>query len=148
MEVKGSFEVAAPIERVWDSFWVAEILPAWIPGCKRAAWEGSERITGELQQSVAQLKADFTFDLRVVELSAPRTIRLRGTGEGVTINSGVELEMAVELSAIDDATTRIEYATDARISGRLAKVGEFVLKLKAKEVQKLLARNVKTALEG
>ena len=148
MKVEGEFEVAATLERVWDSIWDEGTLVHWIPGCKSARWEGAERVTGELSQSVAQLKADFTFDLRVVEQSPPHSIRLRGSGQGVAINSGVELEMALHLSAVDDGATRVVYRTEAAISGRLAKVGEFVLKLKAKEVQKLLARNVKAALEG
>ena len=96
---------------------------------------------------MAQLKADFNYELRVVEQERPRKIRLQGGGEGVAINSGVELEMELELTSTGADTTRVDYVTDARISGRLAKVGEFVLKIKAKEVQKELARNVQAALE-
>ena len=147
MRIAGEFQIEAPIERVWQSFWNEETMRCWIPGCKTARWESSERIVGELQQSVAQLKAVFAFDLKVVENSPPHRIRLRGTGEGVAINSGVVLEMEVKLSEVDAAATHVAYVSQVEISGRLAKAGEVVLKIKAKEVQRLLAQNVKAVLE-
>lgn len=98
--------------------------------------------------TVAQLRAASTFDLTVAGQSPRHSIRLRGTGQGTAINSGGVLEMELELSALENGATRVSYACDADIFGRPAKVGEFVLKLKAREVQKQLQRNVRGALEG
>ena len=148
MEIKGAFEIAAPIQRVWDSFWDGRTMRAWIPGCQAARWESDERLLATVEQSVAQLKAEFSFDLQVVEQDPPRRIRLQGRGEGVSSTSGVTVEMSLELSGQHARTTRVSYVTQAEIFGRLAKIGAFVIKIKAKEVQKQLARQVKDALEA
>ncbi len=84
----------------------------------------------------------------MVESSPPHRIRLQGTGEGITIGSGVVLDMEMELTPLDEGATRAAYVSDAEISGRLAMVGEAVLKIKAREVQRVLEREVRAALEG
>ncbi len=44
--------------------------------------------------------------------------------------------------------TPVTYARESAITGALAKVGNFLLRLKTKELQKPLAADVKRALEG
>lgn len=148
MEISGEFEIRASAERVWSSFWDESLMPAWIPGCKSVRWEGHQRVIGEVEQSVAQLKATFRFDLEVIEKQEPVRLHLAGTGQGKTISSDVQLDMTVELAPLDAAATRIKYVMNAEIGGALANVGNFVLKLKAKDLQKHMIKDVRSRLEG
>lgn len=148
MEIKGEFEVKAPVQRVWDSFWDASLMPAWLPGCKHVQWDGRQHVHGEAEQSVAQLKATFAFDLAVVDEQEPDRLHLAGKGTGQTIASDVALDMVVELAPLAASATRIRYVMNAEISGMLANVGNFVLKLKAKELQRRLAEDVRASLES
>ena len=168
MRVNGTFQIDAPRERVWDSFWDPALMQAWLPGCRQAQWDGEERVFGQVEQSVAQLKALFAFDMRVTEREPPGRIRLRGEGRGLTVSSDVAIDITIELEPIavngtlqgaadgavtrtanDPASgTRVTYVMDSAITGTLAKVGNFLLRLKTKELQKLLAAEVKRALEG
>ena len=147
MKIDGEFQIAAPQQRVWDSFWDDATMRAWVPGCHKATWEGTERVMAEVAQSVAQLKAEFAFDLAVAEQDAPRLLRLQGTGEGRGINSSVEVSVAIALAPLGDEATQVSYQSEVRITGRLAMVGEVVLKLKAKDVQGQMVRAAKEALE-
>ena len=147
MKIAGSFQVAASPERVWDSFWEDAAVPAWVPGCVHAQWEGRERVRGEVEQSVAQLKARFAFELEVAGMDPPRHLSLKGSGEGITIASQVNMTLDIDLEAAGDSETRVAYVMNADITGKLALAGNLVLKLKAKELQKEMARGVKGLLE-
>ena len=61
---------------------------------------------------------------------------------------GVVLDMELEPGALEDQAPRVSYACEATIPGRPAKIGEFVLNFRAREVRKQLERNVRAALEG
>ncbi len=153
MKIEGSFQVAASPERVWDSIWEADAVAAWVPGCLHAHWEGRERVRGEVEQSVAQLKARFAFDLEVAGMEAPRHLSFKGGGEGITIASQVNMTLDIDLEAVgnlqgETVETRVRYVMNADITGKLALAGNLVLKLKAKELQKEMARGVKGLLES
>lgn len=155
MLVKGEFRIEAPPQAVWDSFWDDGSMAAWLPGCRKAHWESETRVTAEVQQTVAQLKADFHFELEVVESAPPSRLLLRGVGQGVSINSGVTVEVEISLepageaagAATGAATTVVRYRSELHLTGRLSVVGEVVLKLRARQVQKEMIKNVKALLE-
>ena len=147
MRFEGGFEIEAPPEKVWDSFWDEAMMTAWLPGCQEAHWEGRTRVVGEVEQSVAQLKARFAFEMEVVENDPPRQLRLRGEGRGISLGSSVSLEMNIRLEPAEGNRTRVAYEMDARITGKLALVGNFVLKIKTRELERLMAAQVKQRLE-
>lgn len=147
MRFEGGFEIQAPLERVWDSFWDASMMAAWLPGCQKAVWEGRDRVVGEVEQSVAQLKARFAFAMDVVENEPPRVLRLRGEGKGISLGSSVSLDMSIRLEPSGDNGTRVAYEMEASITGKLALVGNFVLKIKTRELEKQMAAQVKARLE-
>jgi uncharacterized protein len=148
MEFRGEFDIKAPVQRVWASFWDEALMPAWLPGCKAVQWEGDQRVHGEVEQSVAQLKATFGFDLEVVDKQEPVRLHLAGMGQGKTISSDVRLDMNVELAPLEGAATHITYVLNAEIGGALANVGNFVLKLKARDLQQRMVKDVRSRLEG
>ncbi|MEE8436600.1 MAG: SRPBCC domain-containing protein [bacterium] len=147
MRYEGGFEIEAPPEKVWESFWDEAMMTAWLPGCQEAHWEGRKRVVGEVEQSVAQLKARFAFEMEVVENEPPRHIRLRGEGRGISLGSSVSLEMSIRLEPAEGNRTRVAYEMEARITGKLALVGNFVLKIKTRELERLMAAQVKERLE-
>ena len=147
MRFEGGFEIEAPPEKVWDSFWDEAMMTAWLPGCQEAHWEGRERVVGEVEQSVAQLKARFAFEMEVVENDPPRQLRLRGEGRGISLGSSVSLEMNIRLEPAEGNRTRVAYEMEARITGKLALAGNFVLKIKTRELERLMAAQVKQRLE-
>jgi hypothetical protein len=147
MDLSGAFEIRAPVERVWASLWDERIMPAWLPGCTSAKWDGDQRVHGEVEQSVAQLKATFAFDLHVTERKEHERLRLIGTGQGKSIHSSVNVDMELALQALDGGRTQVTYVMKTEITGALAKVGNFVLKLKARDLQQRMAQNVRACLE-
>lgn len=147
MRVTGAFEVAAPPKRVWDSLWAAETLPAWIPGCKHVEWTGPAQIVATVEQTIALLKAGFQFDLTVVERQEQRHVRLQGSGSAEALGSAVQMDMALNLAPAAGGTS-VQYEVEVAITGRLATIGDFVLKAKAKDLQRELVKSVKSRLES
>jgi carbon monoxide dehydrogenase subunit G len=147
MQVRGDFTVQAEQAAVWESLFRDDSLPVWVPGGKRVAWAGDGRIEATVEQSLIGYKILMDLVLAVVAKEPPHRLAFRGRGEDSLTGSQVDFELEVALSPAADGTL-VHYSTDATLKGRLAMIGEFVLRTRAKEIQRELAASVKRALEA
>lgn len=146
MQVKGSFQVNAPLDKVWNSFWDSQTLAVWIPGCTAATINGSA-IKATVEQSVAFLKSRFDLDLNVVERKDPNRVVIEGSGKDTKIASQVKLTMTLEMSDAGGATA-VTYDSEVQVFGRIATIGHFVIQAKAKDLEKDFQAKVKRTLEA
>ena len=66
---------------------------------------------------------------------------------GSSLGSSVSMEMNIRLEPAAGNRTLVAYEMEARITGKLALVGNFVLKIKTRELERLMAAQVKQRLE-
>lgn len=147
MQIQGTFQVKAPVEKVWNSLWDEQTLPVWVPGCTRASLSGN-RVKATVEQSVGFLKARFDLDLEVVEREELKRVVLQGGGKDALTQSQVRLTLSLEMEPSQDGSTEVRYKADAQITGRIATIGHFVIQAKAKEIERELIQRVKAQLEG
>ena len=65
----------------------------------------------------------------------------------IAIGSSVSLDMSIRLEPAAGDGTRVAYEMEATITGKLALVGNFVLKIKTRELERQMAAQVKARLE-
>lgn len=147
MQVKGSFQVKAPIEKVWGSLWDPATMAMWVPGCTSATVEG-ERIKAVVEQSVAFLKSRFDLDLAVLERQDPNKVIIEGSGKDSRIASQVKLRMVLDMADAGGTATDVNYDAEVQVFGRIATIGHFVIQAKAKDLEKDFQAKVKRVLEG
>lgn len=145
MLVQGHFNVNAPVQKVWDSFWDSATLAIWVPGCTSATIDGN-KIRATVEQGVAFLKAKFDMALEVVERDELRRIVAVGEGKDPRIASQVKVTMTLELEPVAE-TTNVTYKAEVQVYGRVATIGHFVIQAKAKDLEKEFQQRVKSALE-
>jgi carbon monoxide dehydrogenase subunit G len=124
MRLEQSFEVEAPVERVWSALVDVERVAPCLPGATVTGRneDGSHR--GSFSVKIGPTSASYTGRLEMAELDerAHRaTMRAQGTdrrGQG-----GADATIVSTLVALGDGRTRVEVDTEYRITGRLARFG-------------------------
>lgn len=146
MRVEGEFSIQAPIQEVWDSLWNAETLPVWIPGCTHASLNG-DSIQAVVEHSVAFLRARFELDVKVAEKDPPHRAVFQGSGKDPKIASQIKMTMELNLSEAGPDATQARFMSDFQVYGRIATIGQFVIQVKAREIEKELVKKVRATLE-
>jgi hypothetical protein len=140
MKVTGSSVLHAPPERVWRAITDPDVLAAVIPGCDGLTPLAPDRFRLNVTLGVASIKGSYAGEVSFADMVVPQsltpgsltpgslTLRANGSGAPGTIDTTV----AVTLTDLGDATTRVDYDADAVIGGMVGGVGQRVLGAVAK----------------
>jgi carbon monoxide dehydrogenase subunit G len=142
------FEVGAPQEAVWAFLLDPKRLAPCIPGCDELEVLDERTYRLRLAVKVGFLSTRQDIRMEIVETDPPRRLVSQGRGEDSSLGSRVEVRSSLELSPAGDGTTAVAYTSDVTVLGRLGSIGDAVMKVKAKEIAGVFARNVKAALES
>lgn len=123
MRLEQSFEIAAPVERVWAALIDVEFVAPCLPGAAIAGREDDGSYKGSFTVKLGPTTAAYNGILRIEdadEIAHTATLHARGTdkrGQG-----GVTASIVSRLTAVEDGT-RVDAETDFTITGRLARFG-------------------------
>lgn len=134
MQLEGEFTVAAPRHRVWDAVHDPALLARCVPGCEEAAQIGDNSYRAVVRAKVGPISARFTLVVDIVEEDAPDRLRIRAQGEEGSRASMLTAESELALSDAGDGLTRVAWASDVNLSGRLGKYGLGLMKKKAESL--------------
>ncbi len=156
MKLEQSFEVAAPLERVWRTLVDVEHVAPCLPGAAVTGRNDDGSYNGTFTVKIGPTTASYTGRLEmesVDEASHTATMQAHGTdkrGQG-----GAKATIYSRLAPADGAGTRVEVVTDYHITGRLARFGrggmiedisERLLREFAKRLQSSLAAQQDTVV--
>ena len=124
MQLQQSFEVSAPVARVWAALTDVEQVAPCLPGASIIARNDDGSYEGAFAVKIGPTSASYTGKLEMTELdeTAHRaTMRANGTdrrGQG-----GASATIVSTLTELGPEATQVEVDTDYRITGRLARFG-------------------------
>jgi uncharacterized protein len=124
MKLEQSFDVAAPLERVWEALIDVERVAPCLPGAAITGRNDDGSYDGTFKVEIGPTSASYSGKLTIesVDESARRaTMQAQGTdkrGQG-----GARASIMASLSDTGDGGTRVDVVTDYRITGRLARFG-------------------------
>lgn len=123
MKLEQSFEVRAPLERVWETLIDLERVAPCLPGAEitEAAEDGTYR--GTFSVRLGPTTAAYHGELKMEELdeSAHRAV-MRASGQDKRGQGSAKATIVSTMSAEGDLTS-VEVDTDFTITGRLARFG-------------------------
>ena len=121
MEMKGSRAVPTDVDTTWRALNDPEVLRACIPGCESIDRVSDTEYRLAMTARVGPVSAKFTGRLLLADIVAPRsyTLKFEGQGGAAGFANGTA---KVELSPADGGT-RIDYAVNAQVGGKLAQIG-------------------------
>lgn len=137
MKLGGNYRFREPRDQVWQTLMDPDAIAGAIPGVEEfLPLEGEENAWQAVAKvSMAAVSGRFTGNVRMSEIEAPDSFRLTvsGEGQGSIINGSVL--MRLEDNTAGGGTT-LHWDADANISGKLARIGQRLIKAAANMMSK------------
>ena len=146
MQLSDSRDIKAPIATVWTAILNPEVLKACVPGCESMSGSAETGFAAVVVQKVGPVSARFTGVVTISDRVEGRSLRLAGEGKGGP--AGFAKGGAnVTLEEIADGT-RLTYAVDANVGGKLAQLGSRIIDGFARKMADDFFRRFQDAVEG
>ena len=141
MKLSGTVTVAAPQEQVWRIFLDPVQLCRVIPGCEQA-----RQLDETHYEAVVSIKMQF-MTIRsnakgtLLEAVAPHHLVGELVGEPMSMAGAFRARVTIDLVPVGNAT-RVQYAMDLTMLGRLASLGEAIVNSTSKQLTRQFAENL------
>jgi hypothetical protein len=134
MRIEGTFDIALPRAAVYALLTDPGLMAGCIPGCDQIERLSPTEYRARVTVGLGGIKASFNLVVEVTRELPPELILSQTRGEEGSRASMLAADNEVVLVEIDAATTRVNYASDVSVTGRL---GKFALGVMKKKVESL-----------
>ena len=164
MELTDRFTVHASAQVVWDLFWDLPRVAHCLPGCESIEAVDETKFKARFAQKVGPFQIAMDLDLAVEELSPLQRIVVAGGGKDKRGNTLKLNRLIMELAPAPggetggltpgesngetDVLTEVSYTMDFNLYGRLATLGNAIVKRKAEEMRIEFTSRITEELEG
>ena len=132
---KGKYSLKADREQVWTALNDPTILQQCIPGCETLTKASDTNFSASVVAKVGPVKAKFTGEVELTELSPPSSYKISGEGKGGA--AGFASGSAdVKLEESDEGGTILSYSVNAQVGGKLAQIGSRLIDSTAKKLSR------------
>ncbi|MFP3920257.1 MAG: CoxG family protein [Dichotomicrobium sp.] len=121
MKMSGSHTLPAPREEVWEKLNDPDVLRRCIPGCESLEKHDEDKLAAIVNVKIGPMNTRFNGEVQLTNLNPPESYRIEGSGSGGQAGSasgGAD----VRLEDKGDET-ELTYDVDARVSGKIAQLG-------------------------
>lgn len=132
MEMTGEQLIPQSQDVTWKALNDTAILKACIPGCESIEQTGDNEYQLVMLAKVGPVSAKFKGKMTLSDIVPPQSYRLAFEGQG-GVAGFAKGEASVHLSPQDDGT-KLAYAANAMIGGKLAQVGSRLIDGVAKKI--------------
>ncbi len=131
MQLEGIYTFDAPRDEVWTALMDPEILASIIPGCKKLEQVGQNDYQAVMKMRVGSVQGEFQAGIKISDIEAPEgyIIQVTGKGSSTCMKGKGQIRLAEQ-----DTSTVMQYSGQAQIGGRIASVGQRLLKSSAKAI--------------
>lgn len=121
MHFTGTQAIKAPQERVFAFVLDPNKVAECAPGFKGMEILGPDHFKPTLAVGIGAIKATFTLDVTLQDVRPNEHAAMRGRGAAGP--SAVDMSAAMDLTAISESETKMDWVADVNVSGALASVG-------------------------
>src|SRR4051794_35435440 len=124
MKLEQSFEVDAPLERVWEALIDVERVAPALPGATVTGRNEDGTYGGTFTVKIGPTTASYAGKLVMEEIDeqAHRAV-MQANGADKRGQGGAKATIVSTLEEVDGAKTKVDVSTDYHITGRLARFG-------------------------
>ncbi len=124
MKLEQSFEVAAPLERVWEALVDVERVAPCLPGAAVTGRNDDGSYNGTFKVRIGPTSASYSGKLAMENIDeAAHTATMEAKGTDRRGQGGASATIVSSLSDPGNGSTRVEVVTDYHITGKLARFG-------------------------
>jgi len=146
MELKGSRNINASRETVWEALNDPEVLKACVPGCSEMIRDDNDGFSAVVTQKVGPVKATFKGSVTLADIIPLESYTITGEGKGGAAGFA-KGGARVKLADIDEGT-ELSYEVEARVGGKLAQIGSRLVDGFAKKTADKFFENFQLAVEA
>lgn len=148
MRIEHQIHVPVGLEETWKFVWQIERLVTCLPGCTRVEeLEALRRYRVQVEDRVGPYKIGFYLNVSVEDSEPKRFIRVRAVGQDTRLTTSQQVELFIRFHEVDREWTTLEIVADVNVVGRIAALGQFVVRRKIQETMRRFASNVRAELE-
>ncbi len=139
MNIEGTHLFDAPQELVWRMLLDPVVLAKVMPNCQALEKTGEGEYEGKIKIQVGPVQGAFQGKVTLSDLQAPSSYHMQVQGKGPA--GVVDGEGAVRLETVDGKTL-MHYTGEAKVSGRIASIGQRLMETSARAITKQSLENL------
>jgi len=147
MKLAGQMEIAASAERVWAMVNDPISLAACVPGVQDVRRIDDRTFSGSITAAVGPMEGQFEFSAVIERSEFPSALVVQLTGVDSVTKSTLVATVDSSLELPDPARTKLVYAATINVKGRLAILGDMILRATASVMIGELVKCLKARLE-
>lgn len=136
MNYKGTVEIDAPALDVWDFVLDVDRFASCMAGVEDLVRVDDRTFTGKMRAKVGPISGEFAFQAQIVDAQEPVTLTAHVEGTDTLTNSTMTADITMNLVAKNDSSTELDYQATVDVNGRLAIIGDMVLRATGAQVIK------------
>ena len=146
MQLTDSRDIMASPEMVWAALLNPEVLKDCVPGCESMSGSAEDGFEAVVAQKVGPVSARFTGIVTLSDLEVGKGLTISGEGKGGPAGYA-KGGAKVTLEPIEGGT-RLNYAVEANVGGKIAQLGSRIIDSFAKKMADTFFERFQTAVEG
>jgi hypothetical protein len=148
MKFEGHITVDAERARVWDFLLDADRFASCVPGAEQVTRIDERAFEGKISARVGPIGGTFSFRSTITDSDPPREMSARVEGSDSVTGSTLTGLMKMTLREAAPAKTDLDYSANVEVKGRLAILGDMILRATATLILEEFTRRLKDRLEA
>jgi carbon monoxide dehydrogenase subunit G len=148
VKLEGTIAIEAPHRAVWALLIDPTSLARCMPGVQDVRQVDERTFEGTILASVGPIDGSFSFRSVLTTAEFPGDLVVAVEGHDTVTKSRLEMEVRAALTEAVRGATNLAYRADVRIKGRLAILGEMVLRATAGMMIGEVTKCLRSQLEG
>lgn len=148
MKLAGTIDIAAPATAVWDVIIDPTDLAACVPGVSAIRQIDARTFEGTVRASIGPIDGDFTFRSVLTGADFPAELVVDVEGTDSVTKSRVVVHIEAALTETGPSSTALSYRAIITTKGRMAIIGEMVLRATAGVMISQVTRCLRARLEA
>ena len=136
MEIKDSYELPLPRERVWAALNDEEFLKKSIPWCEKLERRSETELAAEVKLKIGPMSTRFTGSITLSDIDPPNGYTITGSGKGGIAGAASGSAKVKLVEAKDTSSTTLSYEVSAQVKGKIAQLGSRLIQSTAKKLSK------------
>jgi uncharacterized protein len=146
LHFEGVFETATQRKRVFEVVTDPNQVGRCMPGLQRLEVRSADDFDADLKLGISFIRGDFSLHFKAAERNPHSHAKLLAHGTGM--GSSVDMEIEVKVTDRVPEGTSMSWTADARISGKIASLGQRLLESQAERIVEQLFICLRQRLES
>jgi hypothetical protein len=138
-----SFIIDAPKQEVWNVFMDVEKLGSCVPGCRRLAALSDKEYEADMEVQTMFMKIAFKANGLLKGAEEGEALNVEMLGRPLKLAGLFKTKLNLRLSETEAGKTEVAYEMDLQLTGRLASLGDVMMKGTVAKSAREFAENVR-----